>query len=94
MEMIHDMRIITLDGRPQLPANIRQWMGDSRGRWDGDTLVVDTTNFTDQTNFRGSDRDLHLIERFTRTSENTIMYEFTSRRSGRHLRAAGKVNFL
>jgi hypothetical protein len=77
VEMIHDMRIISLDGRPHIPANIRQWLGDSRGRWEGNTLVVDTTNFTDKTNLRGSDRDLHLIERFTRTGENTIMYEFT-----------------
>lgn len=77
VEMIHDMRIIPLDGRPHIPANIRQWLGDSRGRWDGNTLVVDTTNFTDKTSLRGSDKDLHLIERFTRTGENTIMYEFT-----------------
>ena len=77
VEMIHDMRVIPLDGRPHLPASIRQWMGDSRGRWEGDTLVVDTTNFSDKTNLRGSDKDLHLIERFTRTSENTIMYQFT-----------------
>ena len=77
VEMIHDMRIISLDGRPHIPANIRQWLGDSRGRWDGNTLVVDTTNFSDKTNLRGSDKDLHLIERFTRTGENTIMYEFT-----------------
>jgi hypothetical protein len=76
VEMIHDMRIISLDGRPHIPANIRQWLGDSRGRWEGNTLVVDTTNFTDKTNLRGSDGDLHLIERFTRTGENTIMYEF------------------
>jgi hypothetical protein len=77
IEMIHDVRIISLDGRPHLPANIRQWMGDSRGRWEGNTLVVDTTNFTEKTNLRGSDKDLHLIERFTRTGENSIMYEFT-----------------
>jgi hypothetical protein len=77
VEMIHDMRIIPLDGRPHIPANIRLWLGDSRGRWEGNTLVVDTTNFTDKTNVRGSDRDLHVIERFTRTGENTIMYEFT-----------------
>ena len=77
VEMIHDIRIISLDGRPHIPANIRQWLGDSRGRWEGNTLVVDTTNFTDKTNLRGSDKDLHLIERFTRTAENTIMYEFT-----------------
>ena len=76
-EMIHDVRIIPLDGRPHLPANIRQWMGDSRGRWEGDTLVVDTTNFTDKTNLRGSDENLHLVERFTRTDDNTIRYEFT-----------------
>jgi len=77
VEMIHDMRIIPLDGRPHLPENIRQWMGDSRGRWDGDTLVVDTTNFTDKTNLRGSDQNLHVIERFTRTGEDTILYHFT-----------------
>ena len=76
-EMIHDMRIITLDGRPHIPANIRQWLGDSRGRWEGNTLVVDTTNFTDKTNVSGSDENLHVIERFTRTAESTIMYEFT-----------------
>ena len=75
--MIHDMRIISLDGRPHIPASIRQWLGDSRGWWEGNTLVVDTINFTDKTNLRGSDKDLHLIERFTRTGENTIIYEFT-----------------
>ena len=76
-EMIHDVRIIPLDGRPHMPANIRQWLGDARGRWEGNTLVVDTTNFTDKTNFSGSDENLHVIERFTRTDENTILYEFT-----------------
>src|SRR5262249_16043896 len=55
IEMIHDVRLIPLDGRPHLPSNIRQWMGDSRGRWEGDTLVVDTINFTDKTHYRGSD---------------------------------------
>ncbi len=77
IEMIHEVRIIPLDGRPHLPDNIRQWMGDPRGRWEGDTLVVDTTNFTDKTHFRGSDRNLHLVERFTRTDPNTILYQFT-----------------
>jgi hypothetical protein len=77
IEMIHDVRIIPLDGRPHLPQNIRQWLGDSRGHWDGNTLVVDTTNFTDNTHFRGADRNLHLIERFTRVDPNTILYEFT-----------------
>jgi hypothetical protein len=76
-EMIHDVRIVPMDGRPHLPANIRLWLGDSRGRWDGDTLVVETTNFTDQTPFRGSDEHLRLIERFTRTSADTLTYEFT-----------------
>ena len=58
-EMVHDARIVPLDGRPHLPEHIRQWRGDSRGHWEGDTLVVDTTNFTDKTPFRGSGRNLH-----------------------------------
>ncbi len=77
VEMIHDVRIIPLDGSPHPPANIRLWMGDSRGHWEGDTLVVDTTNFTDKTNFRGSGENLHVIERFTRSDANTLHYEFT-----------------
>lgn len=76
-EMIHDIRIIPLDGRPHIPANIRHWLGDSRGRWEGNTLIVDTTNFSDKTNVSGSDENLHVIERFTRTAESTIKYEFT-----------------
>jgi hypothetical protein len=77
VEMIHDVRIIPLDGSPHLPQNIRLWLGDSRGHWEGGTLVVDTTNFTDKTHFRGADRNLHLVERFTRVGANTILYEFT-----------------
>ncbi|MQA31509.1 MAG: hypothetical protein GEU82_17015 [Luteitalea sp.] len=77
MEQIHDARIIPLDGRPHLPPSIRHWMGDSRGRWEGDTLVVDVTNFTDKAPFRGSFENLHLVERFTRTNANTINYELT-----------------
>ena len=76
-EMIHDARIIPLDGRPHAPPSIRGWLGDSRGRWESDTLVVDTTNFTDKTNFRGSRENLHVVERFTRVDENTVRYEFT-----------------
>ena len=76
-EEIHDVRIIPLDGRPHLGPNIRQLMGDSRGRWEGDTLVVDTTNFTDKTNFRGSSENLHVVERFTRVDDDIILYEFT-----------------
>ena len=76
-EMIHDVRVIPTDGRPHLPSNVRQWFGDSRGHWEGNTLVVDTTNFTDRTAFRGSSEKLHVIEKFTRTDENTITYQFT-----------------
>ena len=76
-EMIHEVRVIPLDGRPHLPSGIRKWMGDSVGHWEGDTLVVDTTNFTDKTRFRGSSENLHLIERFTRLDATTIDYKFT-----------------
>jgi hypothetical protein len=74
VEMIHDARIIPLDGRPHLPSSVRQWMGDSRGHWEADTLVVETTNFTNKTNFRGASENMRLIERFTRTDANTIIY--------------------
>jgi hypothetical protein len=76
-EMIHDARVIPLDGSPHLAANIRQLMGDSRGHWEGNTLVVDTTNFSGKFSFRGSDENLHLTERFTRVSPDTLLYEFT-----------------
>jgi hypothetical protein len=71
-----DIRIIPLDGRPHLPSHIRGYLGDSRGRWEGDTLVVETTNFNDR-NFRGSGVGMKLVERFTRTSANTLNYQFT-----------------
>jgi hypothetical protein len=77
VEMIHDVRIIPTDGSPHLPSNVRLWMGDSRGHWEGNTLVVDTTNFSSKTTFRGSDESLHLVERFTRASPDLILYEFT-----------------
>jgi hypothetical protein len=76
-EMIHDARAIPLDGRPHLPPTVRQWRGDSVGHWEGDTLVVDTTNFSDKSNFRGSGKGLHLTERFTRVDADTLMYQFT-----------------
>jgi hypothetical protein len=76
-EMIHEARIIPLDGRPHLPQNIRQWSGDSRGRWEGKTLVVDTTNFSTKSNFMGSAEDLHLVERLTRVAPNRIDYTVT-----------------
>jgi hypothetical protein len=76
-EMIHEARIIPLDGRPHLPQNIRQWSGDSRGRWEGKTLVVDTTNFSTKSNFMGSAENLHLVERFTRVAPNRVDYAVT-----------------
>jgi len=76
-EMIHDSRIVPLDGRPHLPQGIRRLLGDSRGRWDGNTLVVETTNFSDKTNVRGSGEQLRLTERFTRADAKTLLYEFT-----------------
>ena len=76
-EMIHDARIVWTDGRPHLPPTQRRWLGDSRGRWEGNTLVVDTINFTDKNPFRGAGENLHLTERFTRTDANTLLYEFT-----------------
>ena len=84
-EMVHDARIVPLDGRAHLGDDIRQWMGDSRGHWEGDTLVVETTNFTDKTasfnssvaTAAGSGATLHLTERFQRVGDDTLLYEFT-----------------
>jgi hypothetical protein len=84
-EMVHDSRIVPLDGRDQLPDHMRQWLGSSRGRWDGDTLIVETTRFTDQTasfapsvrSSVGSGTTLHLTERFRRLDNETLLYEFT-----------------
>jgi hypothetical protein len=76
-EMIHDARIIPLDGRPHLFPGVRRWLGDSRGHWEGAALVVETTNFTGKTRFRGSDENLRVTERFTRIDANTILYRFT-----------------
>jgi len=76
-EMAHDARVIPLDGRPHLDPRLTTWNGDSRGRWDGDTLVIDTTNFTDKTRFRGSSEALHTVERLSRVDANTLRYRFT-----------------
>ena len=76
-ELMHEARIIPLDGRPHLPSDIQQLLGDSRGHWDGDTLVVETTNFTNKTSLRGAGEHLHLTERIARVSPDTIAYEFT-----------------
>jgi hypothetical protein len=88
LEMNHDARIIPMDGRPHLPGSFRMWLGDSRGRWDGNTLVVETTNFTPKVaSFSarrgaggyefGSGENLRLVERFTRVDAKTLQYEFT-----------------
>lgn len=82
-EMIHDTRIIHMDGRPHLPAHVRQWLGDSIGRWEGNTLVVDTTNFPDGSGYYGDaggnfawDGNLHLVERFSLLDDATLLYQF------------------
>jgi hypothetical protein len=76
-EIDHSTRVIPTDGRPHIPQNIRQWQGDSVGHWEGDTLVVDTTNFTEMSPFRGSSEKLHLVERFTRSADDMLIYQFT-----------------
>jgi hypothetical protein len=76
-EMIHDARIIPIDGRPHLPDQLRFWMGDPIGRWEGDTLVVETTNFTDKTSYRGAGENLRLVEHFTRTAPDILTYQVT-----------------
>ena len=75
-EMVHDARIVRMGGQHAPPA-IRKWMGDSIGKWEGDTLVIDTTNFTDKTRFRGSSESLHIVERLTRVDAKTLRYQFT-----------------
>ncbi len=91
-EMVHDARVVPIDGSGHLPKDMHKWTGDSRGHWEGDTLVVETTNFTDKTpSFQlplsledpsqigavGSGKGLHLVERFTRVSDSKLMYEYT-----------------
>ena len=78
-EMNHNARVVPLDGRPHLGSDLRQWVGDSRGHWDGDTLIVETSNFLRETSFmRGaSSSTLHLVERFTRVDADTLLYEVT-----------------
>ena len=70
-------RNVVMDGRPHLPANVRQWYGDSRGHWEGNTLVVDVTNFSPKTDFQGSRENLHLVERWTRTGPASLEYVVT-----------------
>lgn len=77
MQSNNDARIIPLDGRPHLPQQVGQWLGDARGRWEGNTLVVETTNFHHEREWRGSTGGLHLVERFTPVDPKTIQYQFT-----------------
>ena len=77
IEMGHEARIIPTDGRPHLPPDVRLWKGDSRGHWEGDTLVVETTNFSNKNSFRGSSENMKLIERFRRADADTLIYQFT-----------------
>ena len=76
-EMVHTARVVPLDGRPALTKDIRQWSGDSRGHWEGDTLVVETTNFSAKRRWRGTTEGMTLVERFTRVDEGTLLYAFT-----------------
>ena len=77
IEMVNDSRIVPLDGRPHPPEDIRQWRGAARGHWEGDTLVVESANFSDKTTFRGSGKNMRLTERFTRVGPERIRYEYT-----------------
>ena len=77
VEMIHDARIIPIDSRAPLPENVRQWMGDSRGHWEGDTLVIETTNLNGKNPFRGSSEHMRVVERLTRLDASTLGYRFT-----------------
>ena len=76
-EMVHTVRVVPLDGRPALPDDVRQWSGDSRGRWEGDTLVVETSHFNDQRRWRGTTPGMTLVERLTRVDADTLVYEYT-----------------
>jgi hypothetical protein len=77
MEMIHDTRVVSTDPRAHVGSPVRQWLGDSRGHWEGDTLVIDTTNYKPRSFMSRSSEQLHVVERFTRTSANTLRYEIT-----------------
>jgi hypothetical protein len=77
MNMETDVRVIPIDAGPHLPSTVRQWLGDSHAHWEGQTLVVDTTNFSSKTDFRGASENLHLVERFSRTAPNVLNYDIT-----------------
>jgi len=95
VEMVHQMRRIPLDGSAHMPDTARFWFGDSRGRWEGDTLVIDTTNFRPETAYRGSDEHLHLVERLTLEDPGTLRYRFTVDDSTAFTRQwTGEVTFV
>ncbi len=75
-EMVHETRIVPLDGRPHLPSGVRQWLGSSRGYWEDDTLVIETKNLTGKTSYMGASENMHLTERFTRVADDILLYEF------------------
>jgi len=76
VEMVHDARIVRMNAE-HAPDHVRRWLGDSVGHWDGDTLVVDTTNFREETGLYGGDENLHLVERFTKLEDGNLLYDFT-----------------
>jgi hypothetical protein len=77
IESLHEVRVIPTDGRPHAPSTVRSWLGDPTAHWEGDTLVVETTNFNEKMAFRGATENMKLTERFTRVSDDAIRYEFT-----------------
>ncbi len=94
-EMIHEARIIPLDGRPHVSPEIRLWTGDPRGHWEGRTLVIETTNFNTKTQFRGASENLRVIERLTRVDSKTLLYRFTIEDPGTFTRSwSGELPFL
>ena len=94
LEVVHDARIIPLDGRPHLGPDVPQWLGNSRGHWEGNTLVVDTADFSPRNGFQGAREKLHLVERFTRVDADAIRYEFTVDDPATYTRAWSAASLL
>ena len=92
VEMVHDVRIVRMNGT-HAPPSVRQWLGDSIGKWEGDTLVVDTTNFNDKTRFRGSSENLHVVERFTRVDAEHDSLPGDARRPHRRFSKAWTIEY-
>ena len=95
VEMLHEVRVVPTDGRSHAPEGVRSWLGDSKGHWDGDTLVVETTNFNEKAAFRGSSENMKITERFTRVSDDEVRYQFTVDDSATWARSwTGEMPFL